>query len=52
MEQFPDLPVTIIYNFELKIRSKTMILFLILKTKILTFNNTTEATCRFIIKWL
>ena len=47
MEQFPELPVTKIENFELKILSKAMILFQILLTKIITFDNTTEVTSRF-----
>ena len=51
MEQFPDLSVTTICNFLPEIRSKTMILFLILQIKIMTFDNTTDVTCEFIFKW-
>ena len=50
MEQFSRPLVPVISNFLLKIPTKTMILFLIPQTKCITFNNTTDGTCRFICK--
>ena len=50
MTQFPEIPVTVISNFQIKFLSKSTILFQILQTKMMTFVNTTKTTCRFSFK--
>ena len=47
MTQFSDLPVTIISNFQLGHLLKTIILFEILQTKIMRFDNISNTICRF-----
>ena len=46
MAQFPEIPVTVIYNFQLKFLYKSTTLFQILQTKMIIFGNTTDTTCR------
>ena len=50
MAQFPEIPVTVISNFELKFLSKYTILFQILQTKITIFGTTTNTTYWFSYK--
>ena len=47
ISQFPEIPVTVIFNFYLKFLSKSTILFQILQTKMVIFGNTTNTTDRF-----
>ena len=50
MAQFPEIPVTVISNFQLKFLSKSIILFQILQTKMIILGNTTNTTCHFSFK--
>ena len=50
MVQFPEIPVTVFSNTQLKFLSKSTILFQILQTKMVIFGNTTNTTCPFSFK--
>ena len=50
MAQFPEIPVTVISNFQLKFPSKSTILFQILQTRIMTIGDTTNTKCPFSFK--